>query len=93
MLGQTHLLQDIYADLLFLTQTVFHKPYDVPSFAQQRLHANSLSWPACKSPLDLLPDPSWMSFARHGACSDKHTCCKIPMRICFFDLNGVPQTT
>ncbi len=37
MFGQTVLLQDAYANIVFLIQGVSHKPNDAPSLAQQRL--------------------------------------------------------
>ena len=88
MLGQTHLLQDTYADLLFLIQRVSHKPHDAPSLAQHRLLANPHKWLAYKRP----PDPPWKPFARHGACSDKQTCCAARYLCGFalFDAKGVP---
>ena len=61
-------------------QRASHKPYDAPNFAQQRLRANPQSW----LPYKTLPDPPWKHFANRKVRSDRQTCCKIPIRICFF---------
>ncbi len=86
MLGQTHLLQDTHADLLFLPQRVSHKPHDAPSLAQQRLLANPLGWLAYKR----LPDPPWKHFAKRKVRCHSQTGCKIHMQICSFWFKGCP---
>ncbi len=58
--SQPDVLQDTHADVLFSVQRVYHKPYDAPSLAQQRLRANPNSW----LPYKRLPDPPWKHFAK-----------------------------
>ena len=82
------MLQDTHSDLLFFVQRVSNKPYDAPSFAQQRLRANPNSWLAYKR----LPGPSWKHFAKHKVRCHSQTCCKIPMRICSFSFIGCPTS-
>ncbi len=60
MPGQTDLLQNTFADLLFLIQRVSHKPSDAPSFVQHKPFAYPQDGRAYKGPFK----PSLESFCK-----------------------------
>ena len=70
MLSQTHLVQDAYADLLFLTQASITLP-EFP-LSKRQLPIRIQGWPPRG-----FSEAFWGPFTRHRACSHKHTWRKI----------------
>ena len=82
MLAQTHLPQDTYVELLFLTQTAL----TLPEFQRSKGQVPIRMKDGLQEPFRTFPEGS---LARHGVCSHKHRCRKIPMLICLFGSNRI----